>query len=676
MIEEATPEQKFINRLTDIVLSNLENEDFGVNDLAKASGLTLYSLSLRIHSVCGKTVNHFIRQVRLQKAMEMLQNKEFTASEVAYKTGFGSPAYFNKCFREYYGYSPGKVKNSNSALHKKLTADHKPNDRVSRKSVSERITSKWRIIALIVVISVTLSVLARREVSEAKTPGDLVSQDGRISLAVLPFHNMTNDTVMNVWQDGIQTCLITSLSNARELKVRQLETINGLLRSKGHTDYASITPSVAKSLSRDLDATVLIQGSISQADSIIRINAQLINSKTEEGLQSFHVDGVYGSFIHMIDSLSGLIRNSLIISELGRVGPPSYHEPYLKAVASPEAYRYFIYGQNALYNNDFPTAIDRFKQALAIDSTLLGAMGKISIAYYNEGNYGQAKEWCLKYYKKKDYLPLEQRIWAEFIYAGLFKTPNERNQYMDQLQDIDDQNPLTYFNKGDGHLEMDQFKEAISEFEKALEIFQKRKTKPFWVAFYNELGLAYHGAGMYREEKKLYKKALQDFPDDPQILDQYAGLALIMGDTVAANEYKAKYISIRKEQSWSEARIAGSIAYIYQMAKMPDKVEEYYRKSLMLEPENPVRINSLAFILIDNERSIEEGMALLETVLEANPSNYASLGLKGWGLYKLGRYQESLDLLQKSWDLRMERSVYNHAAYVRLEAAKKKVSES
>ena len=56
---------------------------------------------------------------------------------------------------------------------------------------------------------------------------------------------MTNDTIWNVWQDGIQNELITSLTSSKELKVRQTESINTLIQSKGLTNYASITPSVA-----------------------------------------------------------------------------------------------------------------------------------------------------------------------------------------------------------------------------------------------------------------------------------------------------------------------------------------------------------------------------------------------------------------------------------------------
>jgi len=39
----------------------------------------------------------------------ILQNETFAASEVVYKSGFGSPACFTKCFCEFYGYPPGKV---------------------------------------------------------------------------------------------------------------------------------------------------------------------------------------------------------------------------------------------------------------------------------------------------------------------------------------------------------------------------------------------------------------------------------------------------------------------------------------------------------------------------------------------------------------------------------------
>ena len=67
-----------------------------------------------------------------------------------------------------------------------------------------------------------------------------------------------------------------------------------LLQNNGITNYASITPSVASSISQKLDANVFIYGSINQIGAIIRLNAKLINSETEEVFKSFQIDGTPG----------------------------------------------------------------------------------------------------------------------------------------------------------------------------------------------------------------------------------------------------------------------------------------------------------------------------------------------------------------------------------------------
>ena len=96
-------DQVFISKLTDIILANLGNENLGVKELAHKSGLSVYSLSRKLYSIRKKRISQFIREVRLKKSVEMLQNETSTVSEVAFKVGFGSPAYFNKYFREYFG---------------------------------------------------------------------------------------------------------------------------------------------------------------------------------------------------------------------------------------------------------------------------------------------------------------------------------------------------------------------------------------------------------------------------------------------------------------------------------------------------------------------------------------------------------------------------------------------
>ena len=103
------------------------------------------------------------------------------------------------------------------------------------------------------------------------------------------------------------------------------------------------------------------------------------------------------------------------------------------------------------------------------------------------------------------------------------------------------------------------------------------------------------------------------------------------------------------------------------MAGMPVKAEEYLRKALSLEPENPARMSSLANYLIDRDRNIEEGMRLVERALEMTPDNYNCLHNKGWGLYKQGKYSEALGLLRR---VGISRSIYNHKVYLHIEEEK------
>ena len=56
------------------------------------------------------------------------------------------------------------------------------------------------------------------------------------------------------------------------------------------------------------------------------------------------------------------------------------------------------------------------------------------------------------------------------------------------------------------------------------------------------------------------------------------------------------------------------------------------------------------------------------------PDDYTYLLTKGWGYYKQGNYQEALEILQKSRDLRIKNAIYNPKAYLHLDAAKKAVA--
>ena len=97
----------FIVNLNRIIIDNLGNDKFGVVDLARHAGISNNYLNKKLTSLLGKTAIQFIQEIRLNKAKELFRSEDRTAAEVAYLTGFSSPAYFSRCFRNHFGYPPG-----------------------------------------------------------------------------------------------------------------------------------------------------------------------------------------------------------------------------------------------------------------------------------------------------------------------------------------------------------------------------------------------------------------------------------------------------------------------------------------------------------------------------------------------------------------------------------------
>ena len=110
---ELSMDQTLLNRLYEIVESNLKNEQFSVEDLASEAALSRSHLHRKLRSLTGQSISQFIRKIRLDHSVELLRKEVGTVSEIAFRVGFGSSTYFIKCFSEEFGFSPGEVKKKN-----------------------------------------------------------------------------------------------------------------------------------------------------------------------------------------------------------------------------------------------------------------------------------------------------------------------------------------------------------------------------------------------------------------------------------------------------------------------------------------------------------------------------------------------------------------------------------
>jgi AraC-like DNA-binding protein len=102
-------ENDFLDKITKVIEENMSNEQFGVTELAGEISMSRSNLLRKVKKMTNLSASQFINQVRLSKAMGMLNETSLTVSEVSYEVGFSSPSYFIKCFRDHYGYPPGEA---------------------------------------------------------------------------------------------------------------------------------------------------------------------------------------------------------------------------------------------------------------------------------------------------------------------------------------------------------------------------------------------------------------------------------------------------------------------------------------------------------------------------------------------------------------------------------------
>lgn len=100
----------FYRRFLDILMKEIGNQDLNVDMIASKMGLERSQFYRKIKSLTNYAPVELIRRLRLQRGRELLLTTDRTVAEIAYETGFSTPAYFTKCYRDAYGETPSQAR--------------------------------------------------------------------------------------------------------------------------------------------------------------------------------------------------------------------------------------------------------------------------------------------------------------------------------------------------------------------------------------------------------------------------------------------------------------------------------------------------------------------------------------------------------------------------------------
>ena len=101
-------QQELLDKLTHLVVTNMQNPHFSVDNLCLELGMNRTKLYSFAKQATELTLANYIRKIRLDKAAELLKTTDKLISEVCYEVGIDSPSYFTRAFKEQFGVSPSE----------------------------------------------------------------------------------------------------------------------------------------------------------------------------------------------------------------------------------------------------------------------------------------------------------------------------------------------------------------------------------------------------------------------------------------------------------------------------------------------------------------------------------------------------------------------------------------
>lgn len=102
-------DRDFLERLTQFIEENLDNPNLDTEEISTGMLLSRSQFHRKLTSITGQSATEFVRNYRLDRALEMLKTKQGNVTEVAMQVGFNSQKYFSVRFKERFGASPSEV---------------------------------------------------------------------------------------------------------------------------------------------------------------------------------------------------------------------------------------------------------------------------------------------------------------------------------------------------------------------------------------------------------------------------------------------------------------------------------------------------------------------------------------------------------------------------------------
>jgi serine/threonine protein kinase len=321
------------------------------------------------------------------------------------------------------------------------------------------------------------------------------------TIAVLPFANMSSDQKEDEYfSDGINEDILTQLAKIADLKVISRTSV---IQYKG-------TKKTIREIGKELNAGVVLEGSVRRAGNQVRITAQLIDANTDEHLWADNYDREFKEVFTIQSEIAQKIASSLqaklTTAEQARIANP--------ATTKPEAYNAFLLGKsffNMRGKENLEKAIHYFEQALSIDPGYAPAWADLAMVHASQADIGYilTDEGYRKARQEAEKaLQLDPNLATAHSRMGLIQTNYDwdwsaADASFKRALELEPGNLSAIVNYSNLASTLGRFDEAMRLTRRAIEL------DPVRAVFYSNLGIYAFYAGQLDESEAAYKKSIE-----------------------------------------------------------------------------------------------------------------------------------------------------------------------
>lgn len=102
---------QFLEKIHQVIEENMDDSDFNIDTIASGIGLSRSAFFKKLKSLTGLAPVDLVKEIRLNKSIELIKNTDLSVSEIAFAVGFKDSGYYSKCFRKKYNQSPREYMN-------------------------------------------------------------------------------------------------------------------------------------------------------------------------------------------------------------------------------------------------------------------------------------------------------------------------------------------------------------------------------------------------------------------------------------------------------------------------------------------------------------------------------------------------------------------------------------